>query len=211
MRQTRIGYLAECSVATVDANTRFSARGYLSGTLGNQQDTDAAWQGFDDNLDELITDLEQQGSNNFQALNGRFGRIRWVDFGGGQSYPMADYFVEGPLPHGAAALLPPIQQVTADFQSTRLGINPQVSLVNATTVEVNISLTTGLVPNATPGAVLATALEDARSELRNQVYAIRPPYYSSLEVEWDGPAQTIQYANQQKYGLRNVLCTIDLA
>ena len=211
VRQTRIGYLADCSVATVDANTRFSARGTLSGTLGNQQDTVAAWTAFDSNLDEMIGQLEQQGQNNFTALNARFGRIRWVDYGGGQSYPMADYFVEGPLPHGAAPLLPPLQQVSADFHSTRLGINAQAVLVNPQKVEVHLSLTTRLYPAATGSAVLAAALEDARAELRNQVYAIRPPYYRSLEVEWDGQAISIPYANQQKYGLRNVLCTVDLA
>lgn len=209
VRQTRIGYLADCTVAVVNANTRFSARGVLSGPLGNQQDTVAAWKGFDDNLDEMIGELVQQGVNNFTALNARFGLIRWVDYAG-QSYPMADYFVEGPLTHFVPFLLLPAQQVTADFQSTRLGVNVQATLVDPTTVEATLSLTTGLYPNATAADVLAAALEDARSELRNQVYAIRPPYYRSLEVDWDGPMQTIPYANQQKYGLRNVRCTVDL-
>ncbi len=210
VRQTRVGYLAECSIAAADADTRFSARGTLSGGLGNQQDTVAAWEAFDGDLDELITTLEQQGVNNFTALNGRFGRIRWVD-DAGQSYPMADYFVEGPLAHGAGALQPPLQQVTADFHSTRLGVNAQATLVNATTVQVKADLTTSLHPNMTPDAVLAAELEDERSELRNQVYAIRPPYYRSFDVAWDGAAQTIPYANQQKYGLRSVVCTVKLA
>lgn len=209
VRQTRIGYLAECSVAAVDANTRFSARGTLSGTLGNQQDPVAAWHAFDNNLDEMINELAQQNLNNFTSLNGRFGHIRWVDFGG-QTYPMADYFVDGPLPHGAGALLPPLQQVTADFQSTRLGVNVQTVLVNPKRVEVRVSLTTGLYPDATASAVLDAALEDALSELRNQVYAIRPPYYRNLEVAWDGAAQIIPFANQQKYALRNVLSTVDV-
>ncbi len=210
VRQTRIGYLADCSVATVDADTRFSARGTLSGGLGNQQDLVAAWQTFDGNLTETIQALEQQGDNNFTALNGRFGRIRWVE-DGNQSYPMADYFIEGPLPHGAAALQPPVQQVTADFQSTRLGGNAKATLVNATTVQVNLDLTTGLYPNGTAAAVLAAELEDERTELRNQVYAIRPPYYRAFDVEWNSAMQTIAYANQQEYGLRSVVCTVKLA
>jgi hypothetical protein len=209
VRQTRIGYLAQCSIAAVDVNTRFSARGTLSGTLGNQQDPVAAWRAFDDDLDEMIGELEQQNLNNFTALNGRFGRIRWVA-SGAQTYPMADYFVEGPLPHGAGALLLPLQQVTADFQSTRLGVNVQTVLVNPNRVEVHVSLTTGLYPNATANAVLDAALEDELSELRNQVYAIRPPYYRNLEVAWDGAAQTIPFAKQQKYALRNVLSTVDV-
>ena len=210
VRQTRLGYLAVCSVAAVDADTRFSARGTLSGTLGNQQDVVAAWRAFDGNLVEMITALEQQGPNNFTALNGRFGRIRWVDYGN-QTYPMADYFVEGPLSHGAAALLPPAQQVAADFQSTRLGGNAQAVLVNQTTVQVSLDLTTSLHPNGTPAAVLAAELEDERSELRNQVYAIRPPYYRSFDVQWTGAMQTIAFGNQQEYGLRSVVCTVNLA
>ena len=157
----------------------------------------------------MIGDLVKQGSNNFTALNARFGRIRWVE-NAGQLYPTADYFVEGPLTHAAAALLPPVQQVTADFKSTRLGINVQATLVNPMKVQASLSLTTGLHPNATEAAVLAAAIEDQRSELRNQVYAIRPPYYRSLEVAWDGSMRTIPYANQQKYGLRNVLCTVNV-
>jgi microbial collagenase len=210
VRQTRIGYLADVSVAAVDANTRFSARGTLSGTLTTQQDTVAAWRLFDDNLDEMIHELEQQDVSNFIAVHGRFGRIRWVDYHG-QTYPMADYVVEGPLPHGAAALQPPAQQVTMDFHATRLGANAQAALVNPATVEVHVSLTTTLHPTTTATSVLEAMLEDQRSELRNQVYAIRPPYYRSLEVEWDGPVETIvNESRQQKYALRKVLCTVTL-
>jgi len=211
VRLTRIGYLAECKIAAADINTRFSARGTLSGVPGTQQDLVAAWHAFDDNLDEMIGELEQQGLNNFTALNGRFGRIRWVDLGGGQSYPMADYFVEGPLVHGALALLPPLQQVTADFLSTRLGVNATALLLNATTVEVRVPITTRLFPDTTPNAVLLTELEGEREELRNQVYAIRPSYYRSFVVNWDGAVQNIPAANQQTYALRNVLCQVQLA
>jgi microbial collagenase len=210
VRQTRIGYLADVSVAAVDANTRFSARGTLSGTLTTQQDTVTAWRLFDDNLDEMIHELEQQDVSNFVAVHGRFGRIRWVDYHG-QTYPMADYVVEGPLPHGAAALQPPDQQVTIDFHATRLGANAQAALVNPATVEAHVGLTTTLHPTATATSVLEAMLEDQRSELRNQVYAIRPPYYRSLEVEWDGPVETIvNESRQQKYALRKVLCTVTL-
>lgn len=211
VRQTRIGYLADCTVAAAQMNTRFSARGTLSGVPGGQQDIVAAWRAFDANLDEMIGELEQQGINNFAALNGRFGKIRWVDLGGGQSYPMADYFVEGPLVQGAAALQPPLQQVMADFLSTRLGVNATAMLVNPTTVEVRVPITTGLRADTTPNALLLAELEDEREELRNQVYAIRPPYYRSLEVDWDGAAQIIPVANQQHYALRNVLCKVQLA
>lgn len=211
VRLTRIGYLANCTIAAAQINTRFSARGTLSGVAGGQQDLVTAWRAFDANLDEMIGELEQQGINNFTALNARFGRIRWVDLGGGQSYPMADYFVEGPLVQGGGALQPPLQQVTADFLSTRLGVNATAMLVNPTTVEVRVPITTGLRADTTPLAVLLAELEDGREELRNQVYAIRPPYYRSFLVDWDGAAQIIPVANQQHYALRNVLCQVQLA
>jgi microbial collagenase len=210
VRKTRVGYLADCTVAAVEADTRFSARGTLSGDLGNQQDLVTAWTAFDDQLVELIGDLDAQGFNNFKALDGRFGRIRWVDYGG-QSYPMADYFVEGPLAHGAAALLPPVQQVTTDFHSTRLGGNAVAALNGPSTVQVKLALTTTVHPVATAMSVLNAELEDERDELRNQVFAIRPPYYRNLLVDWDGASQVISIGNQKKYGLRNVVCTVSLA
>lgn len=211
VRQTRVGYLADVTIAAADANTRFSARGTLSGTVSGQQDVVVAWELFDADLNELIDALEQQPINNFTALNGRFGLIRFVDVGGGQSYPMADYFVEGPLTHGGQALQAPLAQVMADFHSTRLGVNATATLVNLTTVEVHMALTTRLFPNATAAAVLLGELEDDLTELRDQVYAIRPPYYRSFDCTWDGAAQTIPYANQQKYMLRNVVCEVRLA
>ena len=212
VRQTRIGYIAECTVAAAQINTRFSARGTLSGMAGAQQDLVAAWRAFDANLDEMIGELELQGFNNFTALNGRFGQIRWVDLGGGQSYPMADYFVDGPLVQGATALQPPLQQVLADFHGTRLGVNATAVFLNPTTVEVRLPITTRLHAATTPDADLFAELEDERAELRNQVYAIRPPYYRSLVVNWgSGGAQVIPSANQQKYALRNAVCQVQLA
>ena len=209
VRRTRIGYQADANIAAVEANTRFCARGTLSGPLGTQRNLVAAWRLFNDNLDELLQDLAGQRSNNFGATTARFGRIRWVDYGGGQSYPMADYYVEGPLPHRAQLLLPPVQQVTEDFRSTRLGINAQAIAIGPKRVQATLSLTTTVVPATTSRVTLLNALEDARDELRNQVYAIRPPYYRSLEVSWDGPMQIIPFSNGQRYGLRNVVCTID--
>lgn len=210
-QQTRIGYLAECSVAASETNTRFSARGTLSGMVGVQQDIVSAWRMFDANLNELIGELKIKGINNFTALNGRFGRIRWVDAENGQSYPMADYFVDGPLVHGSAALQLPLQQVTADFHTTRFGVNATTTLPNPTTVQVNIPLTTRLHPDNMSDAILLSELEDAKMELRNQVYAIRPSYYRNFTVNWDGDAKVIPYSNQQKYGLRNIICLVQLA
>jgi microbial collagenase len=210
VRQTRIGYLAECSVAAVETNTRFSARGTLSGTVGGQQDLVVAWHLFDANLDEMIEALQQQGVNNFTALTGRFGKIRWVDLGGGQSYPMADYFVDGPLVHGTGALQLSLQQVTADFHSTRLGVYATGTQNIPTTVEMHVTLATVLYSNNVSSAVLLSELEDARTELRNQVYAIRPPYYRRFTVDWVGGMQTIQYPNQQVYGLRDAICQVCL-
>lgn len=205
VRTTRIGYLAVCSVAAVDANTRFSARGTLSGQLVGQKNLATAWRAFDADLNEMITALKQSNSNNFIAACGRFGQIRWVDSGGGQTYAMADYFLDGPLMHGVAQLQPLAQQITADVRSTRLGINGTVVLLNATTAEVRVTLTTRLYPDATSADVLLAELVDGKVELQNQLYAIRPPYYRDFTMDWAGAVQAVPYQNQQKYGLRNVI------
>ena len=77
-------------------DTRFTCRGYLSGQLNNVQDQDAAWTLFNANLEELLGDLRNQPLNNFQWTVARFGRIRF-QASGNQVYPIADYYVEGPL------------------------------------------------------------------------------------------------------------------
>ena len=209
-RRTRLGYGADCAVSAIESNTRFSARGVLTGPLVAVPDTVEAWQLFNDNLDELIGDLSAQGVNNFSALNGRFGKIRWNEYGS-QIYPVGDFYVDGPLPHHAGGLLPPQQQVRNDFRSTRLGVNVQASQISPTLVQASLSLTTRLYPSSVGQATLMIELEEARVELRDQVYAIRPPYYRKFRVEWAGDLQVIHYVNDQRYGLRNVVCTIDLS
>lgn len=207
IRQTRVGYLADVTVAAEDVNTRFSARGALAGTLTAQRNDVDAWRTFTADIDEMISQLEGMNVNNFDALAGRFGRIRWLE-SGGQVYPQADYFVEGPLPHGSATLLSPVDQVAADFQSVRLGLNAHVTSTSPNAVEVHLTLGTRLYPSGTQSAVFDADLEDARAELRNQVYAIRPSYYRSFEVEWDGARQTITYLGGEMSGVRDVRCRV---
>lgn len=210
VRDTRLGYLAEGSVAAATLNTRFSCRGYLSGALANQSDPIAAWKEFDAGLNEIIGELEPGPPNNFQGLVGRFGRIRFVDYSG-QVYPQADYFLDGPLAQGQNALLLPAAQVTADFHATRLGKNAVCTLINPGLVECTLQLTTRAHNNAIANSVLEAELAGALDELRNQVYAIRPPYYRSFECSFTGPAQVLPYTQQQKYMLRPVLCQVHLA
>jgi microbial collagenase len=210
VRATRLGYLANASVAAVSVNTRFSCRGYLSGQLVNQADPIAAWKEFDAGLNEIIGQLQPGPPNNFQGLVGRFGRIRFVDYNG-QIYPQADYFLDGPLGPGQNALLAPAAQVTADFHATRLGTNAVCTLINPGLVECTVTLTTRTYDNAVPDATLTAELADDLEELRNQVYAIRPPYYRTFECSFSGPAQVLPYTQAQKYMLRPVLCQVHLA
>ena len=210
VRTTRLGYLANASVAAVNVNTRFSCRGYLSGQLVNQADPIAAWKEFDAGLNEIIGQLQPGPPNNFQALVGRFGRIRFVDYNG-QFYPQADYFLDGPLGPGQNALLAPAAQVTADFHATRLGTNAVCALINPGLVECTLTLTTRAHDNAVPDATLTAEQVDDLEELRNQVYAIRPPYYRTFECGFSGPAQVLAYTQAQKYMLRPVLCQVHLA
>jgi len=210
VRATRLGYLADASVAAVNVDTRFSCRGYLSGQLMNQADPIAAWKEFDAGLNEIIGQLQQGPPNNFEGLVGRFGRIRFIDYGG-QVYPQADYFLDGPLGAGQNALLPPAAQVAADFNATRLGNYAVCNLINAGLVECTLKLATRPYDNAVADAVLAAELADELDELRNQVYAIRPSYYRDFECSFAGPAQVLQYTQQQKYMLRPVLGLVHLA
>lgn len=205
VRQTRIGYLAECTLAEEAIDRRFSCRGQLSGPLGGGADPVAAWHLFDSSLNELLNVLLDDGTNNFHGASGRFGRIRFIDEGGGQVYPEAEYFVDGPLGPGPQVLQAPAAQVQADFHSTRLGINA-VATLNGPIVECRLPLTSQLYDNAVDGAVLSAALDQDLQQLRDDVYAIRPSYYRDFQCAFDGPAQVIQATMTQKYMLRDVLC-----
>jgi microbial collagenase len=208
IRQTRLGYAADCSVTAVVINSRFSARGELVSQLTNRRSVTDAWELFDANLDEMIGDLAQQGVSNFSALTARFGKIRWERIGAGWR-AAADYFLEGPLAPATISLLPPVDQVAADFRSTRLGINVQTTRATPTRVNASLSLVTRLYPDSVSRIELLDALEAARDELRNQVYTIRPSYYRNLETAWIGSMQIIASANQQKYALRNALYSVE--
>jgi microbial collagenase len=206
VRTTRIGYLASASVSTKALDTRFTCRGTLSGSVGNSQDVDAAWAAFNENLEEVLTDLRTKQLNNFQYTVARFGRIRF-QAEGNQVYPMADYYVEGPL--GAENSVPPAPaaRVQADFKSTRLGGGAVCTFANGM-VTCKLSISTQAFPQATPDAILQQQLADDLDELRDQVYAINPPYYRDFNCDFSGPAQTIAYQGNQKYLVRPVTATV---
>src|SRR5262249_47964146 len=129
VRTTRLGYLADATVSTKALDTRFSCRGYLSGQLGNVQDQDAAWTLFNANLEELLGDLRNQPLNNFQWTGARFGTIRF-QASGNQVYPIADYYVEGPLGPENSVPPPPATRVESDLHSARLGGGATCSFAN---------------------------------------------------------------------------------
>ncbi len=206
VRTTRIGYLADASVSTKALDTRFTCRGTLSGELVNTPDEDAAWTLFNANLDEVLNDLRAKAFNNFQYTVARFGRIRF-EAEGAQVYPMADYYVEGPL--GPENSVPPAAaaRVQADFHSTRLGGSAVCTLANGT-VTCTLSIPTQAFPQGTPDAVLQRQLTDDLDELRSQVYAINPPFYRDFDCDFSGPSQTIATQGNQIYAIRPVTATM---
>jgi microbial collagenase len=206
VRTTRLGYLANTTVSTKALDTRFSCRGYLAGSLGNLPDQDAAWTLFNANLEELLGDLRNKPLNNFQWTVARFGRIRF-QASGAQVYPIADYYVEGPLGPENSVPPPPAVRVTTDLHSTRLGGGATCSFANGI-VEGTLSIPTQAFPPATPDAILDQQLADGLDELRAQVYAINPPWYRDLDCAFSGPAQQLITQQGDKYLLRPVKVTV---
>jgi microbial collagenase len=209
VRSTRIGYLAEASVSAKHQDTRFTCRGVLT-TQPGAADIDAAWVAFNADLDELLRDLRTKPLNNFQQSVARFGQIRF-EATGSQYYALADYYVEGPLgPENSVPLSPP-DQVQMDFASTRLGTHAACHYDQAKgVVTCTLSIPTQLFPLSTPDGVLDQQLTDDLDELRNQVYAIRPPYfYRNFTCAWAGTAKPIT-TGSDKYKVRPIIATVAL-
>ncbi|GIF94131.1 hypothetical protein Cch02nite_75750 [Catellatospora chokoriensis] len=209
IREHRFGTHVECSVAAVEVNTRFSARGCLTGVRRPTKDMLLAWRTFNKDLDELLADLQARPENNFDQAVGRFGRIHFNGDDGLGYYPLANFQIEGPLGPNGHELLPPLAQVVADFKGTRLGINASGTLLDDRTVQVNLALTTVARAAGTADAVFQDELTDDLFELRDDVYAIRPTYYRAFECGWDGDLQIIDVGVQQ-YGLRPISCVVSL-
>jgi hypothetical protein len=206
VRTTRLGYLADASVSTKALDTRFTCRGYLSGQVVNVQDVDAAWNLFNTNLEELLGALRALPLNNFQSTVARFGAIRFQPTGL-QAYPIADYYVEGPLGPENSVPPPPATRVETDFHSTRLGGGAVCALANGV-VTCTLSITTQAFAQATPDAILQQQLDDDLDELRSQVYAINPPYYRDFDCAFTAPSQTLTTPQGDKYLLCPVTVTV---
>lgn len=206
VRTTRLGYLTEATVSTKALDTRFTCRGYLTGQLAGAQDQDSAWTMFNANLEELLGDLRAMPLNNFQWTVARFGRIRF-QANGNQVYPIADYYVEGPLGPENSVPPPPATRIENDLHSTRLGGGATCVFVNGI-VDCTLSIPTQAFPPATPDSILDQQLDDGIDELRAQVYAINPPYYRDLDCAFSGPPQTLTTQGGDKYRLRPVKVTV---
>lgn len=206
VRTTRLGYLADATVSTKALDTRFTCRGYLTGQPAGAPDQDAAWTLFNANLEELLGDLRAMPLNNFQWTVARFGRIRF-QASGAQLYPIADYYVEGPLGEENSVPPPPAARVQTDLHSTRLGGGATCTFANGI-VDCTLSIPTQAFPPATPNAILDQQLDDGLDELRAQVYAINPPYYRDLDCAFSGAAQTLTTQQGDKYRLRPVKVTV---
>jgi microbial collagenase len=208
VRKTRIGYLTNASVSTKKLDTRFTCRGTLSGQVVNSQDVDAAWTLFNSNLDELLNSVRAQPLNNFQYTVARFGEIRFQPEGN-QVYPMADYYLEGPLGPENSVLPADDVRVQADLGTTRFG-GGAVCKKAGNVVTCTLSVETQAFPPATPSSVLTQELSDGLEEIRDQVYAINPPYYRNLSCDFSGPAQQLTTQGNQIYLLRPVQVTVTL-
>lgn len=208
-RSTRLGYLANCSVAAIALNSRFSCRGYLTGTLTNAPDVIQAWIEFDRGLNEIIQQLrERRNVNNTQFTNCRMGKIHFTDYQNNQVYPIADYYCDGPLAQGNFQFQDRLEQISDDFHATRLGSHARCVLAEENKVTCEDTLTTRSRRNAVEDNVFATELQNSLVELQNQVYATRPDYYRDFTCSFDGDARVVPNGRNERYMARDVDCEV---
>jgi microbial collagenase len=208
-RETQMGYLANCSLAAIAVNPRFSCRGYLTTVLEpDPPDPDVAWAEFDADLDGIISDLVSEAEfDNFQHLTCRFARITPIDTGLG-FYSIADYYCDGPLGAGPHTLLPHLAQVQQDFEDTRVG-GPGTDCTEPLpgVIQCETATSTKVYPAQTPTAVLQAEFDNAVTELHNQVYATRPSYYRQFECASAGDEALVNANGGGIYMVGNIHCT----
>lgn len=208
-RQSRLGYLGDCSLASIGMNPRFSCRGTLAILIENEDHT-SAWEHFNNDLNEIITETKTRNTlNNFEAMNCRFANIHFEPWAEGKYYTASDYYCDGPLDSGNFEFLPFIEQVTTDFKNVRLGINAMCEEKSKGKASCRIDITTSVYDAATEDSYLSEVLDNSLVELQNQVYATRPSYYRDLSCAFNGDMKTIGWENgTKKYALRPTVCEV---
>jgi microbial collagenase len=211
-RNTRLGAQVDCTLSALSINPRFSCRGYLTTSLQTSPpDAEDTWILFDENLDEIINELTSVSTlNNFEHVTCRFARQTVSDYNG-DYYTISDFNCDGPLASGAHTRSPPLQQVEADFASTRLGTITICSEVVANEIECDSSISTIAYPPGTTQSTMQSDFDYSIVELENQVYSISPSYYRDFDCYSNNDEVVQTNSNNDVYLLGSVHCTAIIA
>jgi microbial collagenase len=206
-RQTRLGYLAQCSLDAVSLNPRFSCRGVINTSVfPGPVDLDEAWQILNGGLDEIITELVTTGTyDNFQGVNCRMGSMRVSPYGA-TGYVSADYHCDGPLAAGSYSHAPNLTRVQADFSMTRLASSAVCASAGGGQIACSATLSTQQHPSGTASSVYEEELSAQLAEVHNQVYAAGTYFYGDMTCGFTGPQQVVPYLGTE-YALRPMTCS----
>ncbi|MEN8141056.1 MAG: discoidin domain-containing protein [Thermodesulfobacteriota bacterium] len=178
------------------------------GHIGTKND------GIQDVFDENATALHPLASKFFELETPMTARYVLYEFGeyshdyGGGSRVL-DVYAFGDDQNNPD----PVEKITADFRSTRLGYRAECDYnsLDYDYVECINTIGTTAYDNSIPNFLLEARLEQDLSMLQNSVNVLDPTYYHDLECFFTNEARVINLADNKKYLLRGSACTVGLA
>jgi len=174
-RTTRLGYYADCAQVAWRSNARFVCAETLVGPVVPSRDYVDAWQRFDGDLDDIITELAGTSTlNNFDTMSCSLGPISFASYGNGY-YAYAAYFCEGPLAPNQSVPLDAVTRALRAFHTTSPGASAScVAGANATQSVCTMWLATSWYTASQSASTLQADLDQRRVVMTNEVYAADP-------------------------------------
>jgi microbial collagenase len=109
---------------------------------------------------------------------------------------------------GYHTLLDPVVQITLDFNTTRIGKNSICDYVTPNHIRCQDTMSTTSYDNSINNSVLQQDLEEDAILLQNDVFNIRPSYYTGLSCNLTGEIRIVPSGSERKYAIQDVECNI---
>lgn len=209
VRTTSAGYAAKCTTAYFGLNGRFSCRGTTTGSLRSSPDWISSWNDLNNQINGLISTLENGGVNNFRNMNCRIGSIRFNKYSTNQFYPSAIYSCEGPLPARTPVEYSRPGQDQSDFRDTVSGAGTNCYSIPFPTLGYfcNSPLSTGSFPGNTSYEEMYQQLNMSFLNLKSEVFMMRPALYKKIDCGLNS-ITTVTQSNGNKYLTGTSVCSL---
>ncbi|UOG37141.1 collagenase [Leptospira noguchii] len=207
-RKTHFGAKAKCTTAAFGLNSRFSCRGLIFGNVVSSPDWSTAWSDLNSKMNNLMSDLENSGVNNFKDMNCRIGEIRFRKYLN-IAQPSAIYSCEGPLAYRPQASYRHPRRSQTDFQNTRIGVHSTCfeNKSNDKDTTCNTPISTNAFSDTATYEEMYQDLTAELNELKSEIYTMRPSFYRKLDCNFNS-IETINLPDGRKYLTATSSCNL---